>query len=68
MSRTLLDHYTEVLGKISLVDARTFRKELRKAFKQLLPEERQQLKQWFRNSCVCKWRSPQLMPVRLRSR
>ena len=30
------------------------RKELRKAFRQLLPEERTELKRWFRTQCVCR--------------
>jgi hypothetical protein len=52
--KTLLDFHQELLDKISLADARVFRKELRKAFRRLLPEEREQLKQWFRSACVCK--------------
>ncbi|HQW86258.1 MAG TPA: hypothetical protein PLH93_03680 [Flavobacteriales bacterium] len=52
--KTLLDYYQELLDKISLADARVFRKELRKAFRHLVPEEREQLKQWFRSACVCK--------------
>ena len=54
MKIDLLTYYTSVLDKISLVDRSIFRKELRKAFRNLLPEERQQLKQWFRTTCVCK--------------
>lgn len=47
-------YYQEVLDKISHADARTFRKELRKAFKQLLPEQRDELKRWFRSACLCR--------------
>lgn len=47
-------YYQEVLDKISHADARTFRKELRKAFKRLLPEQREELKQWFRSTCLCR--------------
>lgn len=54
MKRDLLSYYQEVLDKISQADARTFRKEMRKAFKRLLPEEREQLKVWFRSACVCR--------------
>lgn len=54
MKIDLLTYYTSVLDKISLVDRSIFRKELRKAFRNLLPEEREQLKQWFRTTCVCK--------------
>ena len=54
MKRDLLAYYQEVLDKISQADARTFRKEMRKAFKRLVPEEREQLKTWFRNACVCR--------------
>lgn len=66
MPRDLLAYYQEVLDKISQADARTFRKEMRKAFKRLLPEERQQLKAWFRSACVCRVAQalePQVMPV-----
>lgn len=54
MKIDLLTYYKSVLDKISLVDRGIFRKELRKAFRNLLPEEREELKQWFRTSCVCK--------------
>ncbi len=54
MKRDLLTYYQEVLDKISQADARTFRKEMRKAFKRLVPEEREQLKTWFRSACVCR--------------
>ena len=50
MARDLLSYHTEVLEKISTADARTFRKELRKAFHRLVPTDREKLKQWFRNS------------------
>lgn len=55
----LLTYHKEVLEKISRADVRTFRKELRKAFKRLVPEDREALKLWFRNSCVCRVETPQ---------
>lgn len=58
MKRDLLAYYQEVLDKISQADARTFRKEMRKAFKRLVPEEREQLKTWFRSACVCRVEQP----------
>ena len=67
MKRDLLSYYQEVLDKISNADARTFRKEMRKAFKRLLPEEREQLKTWFRTACVCRVPSD-LRPIPVRSR
>ncbi|MCL4282213.1 MAG: hypothetical protein KJZ58_08095 [Flavobacteriales bacterium] len=54
MGKPLIDYYQEVLSKISYADKAVFRKEMRKAFRQLLPEERETLKQWFRSACVCK--------------
>ncbi|MBK8338955.1 MAG: hypothetical protein IPK99_02585 [Flavobacteriales bacterium] len=48
-NKDLLTYYREVLDKISTADARTFRKELRKAFRALLPEERKALKEWYRS-------------------
>lgn len=62
MKRDLLSYYQEVLDKISQADARVFRKEMRKAFKRLLPEEREQLKGWFRSACVCRF-SPAGHPI-----
>lgn len=50
----LLTYHKEVLEKISRADVRTFRKELRKAFKRLMPDERAALKEWYRSSCVCR--------------
>lgn len=50
----LLSYYKEVLDKISHADRSTFRKELRKAFKRLLPAQREELKTWFRSTCVCR--------------
>lgn len=67
MKRDLLSYYQEVLDKISLADARTFRKEMRKAFKRLLPEEREQLKAWFRTACVCRIAPTELQAVAVRS-
>lgn len=52
--RVPVSYYQEVLGKISHADRSTFRKELRKAFKRLLPEEREELKRWFRTTCLCR--------------
>ncbi len=49
-----VSYYQEVLDKISHADRATFRKELRKAFKRLLPEEREELKRWFRTACICR--------------
>ncbi|MFN3876403.1 MAG: hypothetical protein ACK4L7_10885 [Flavobacteriales bacterium] len=54
MKRVPVAYYQEVLGKISYADRATFRKELRKAFKRLLPEEREELKRWFRTVCLCR--------------
>lgn len=50
----LLSYYQEVLDKISHADRLTFRKELRKAFKRLMPAQREELKAWFRSACVCR--------------
>lgn len=54
MAKPLIEYYQEILGKISFADRAVFRKELRKAFKRLMPQEREVLKNWFRNSCVCR--------------
>ena len=54
MKEVPVSYYQQVLDKISHADARTFRKELRKAFKRLLPEQREELKRWFRSSCLCR--------------
>ena len=40
---------------------------MRKAFKRLLPEEREQLKVWFRSACVCRVEHGVLKPVAVRS-
>ena len=58
MPRPLLEYYQEVLAKISHADRTVFRKELRKAFRNLGPSERGTLKQWFRNSCLCRVERP----------
>ncbi len=58
-------YYQEVLDKISHADKSTFRKELRKAFKRLLPAEREELKQWFRSACLCR---PELRLTPMESR
>jgi len=71
MQRDLLAYYQEVLDKISQADARTFRKEMRKAFKRLVPEEREQLKRWFRSACVCRLEHPTeaaLQPMTVKAR
>jgi hypothetical protein len=68
MATSLIAHYTEVLEKISLVDRRTFRKELRKALRRLTGEEREQLKMWFRTACVCRPPMRPLAPLEVRSR
>lgn len=67
MKRDMLSYYQEVLDKISMADARTFRKEMRKAFKRLVPEEREELKRWFRNACVCRVEHGVLKAVPLRA-
>jgi hypothetical protein len=54
MGSTLLDYHKQILEKISFADRVVFRKELRKAFKRLLPAERDELKRWFRETCVCR--------------
>ncbi|MBS1582499.1 MAG: hypothetical protein JST66_09900 [Bacteroidetes bacterium] len=54
MPRTALEYSKEILEKISFADRTTFRKELRKAFRRLVPEERDELKRWFRSTCVCR--------------
>jgi hypothetical protein len=52
--RSLIDYYKDILDRISFVDRPTFRKELRKAFKHLAVEDREELKRWFRSSCICR--------------
>ncbi|HRN35317.1 MAG TPA: hypothetical protein PLV70_11715 [Flavobacteriales bacterium] len=67
MGKPLIDYYKEVLSKISFADQAVFRKEMRKAFRRLIPEEREALKHWFRTSCVCKMEeqaSPGEIPAR----
>lgn len=54
MPRTALEYSKEILEKISFADRTTFRKELRKAFRRLVPEERDELKRWFRSACLCR--------------
>lgn len=54
MGSNLLDYHKQILEKISHADRVVFRKELRKAFKRLLPAERDELKRWFRETCVCR--------------
>ena len=64
-NKDLLTYYREVLDKISTADARTFRKELRKAFRALIPEERRALKEWYRSSCVCRMQRVETAPARV---
>ncbi len=54
MAKPLIEYYQEILSKISYADQTVFRKELRKAFRNLVPAERETLKEWFRSACVCK--------------
>lgn len=54
----LLSYHKEILEKISRADVPTFRKELRKAFRRLVPADRQALKEWYRSTCVCRVDSP----------
>ncbi|MBP7409118.1 MAG: hypothetical protein KA941_10205 [Flavobacteriales bacterium] len=63
MKNVPVTYYQEILEKISHADRRTFRKELRKAFKRLLPTEREELKRWFRNACLCRPELLQVAPV-----
>lgn len=49
MKNSFLSYYKMVLEKVSF-HPRIFRKELKKAFTMLSVEERDQLKQWIRNS------------------
>ncbi|HOZ41117.1 MAG: hypothetical protein IPO05_12470 [Flavobacteriales bacterium] len=53
-----LSYYRTILDKISWADRATFRKELRKAFRRCSEEERTELKNWFRNTCVCRNAAP----------
>ena len=62
-SKTTLEYYKELLEKISFADRSTFRKELRKAFKRLVPEERAELKRWFRTNCVCRLDQQEMQAV-----
>jgi hypothetical protein len=50
----LLEYHKAILDKISHADVPTFRKELRKAFRRLMPHEREVLKGWFRSACLCR--------------
>lgn len=54
MGRSKLEYHQHVLERISFADRALFRKELRKAFRDLLPADREELKRWFRQSCVCR--------------
>ncbi len=63
MSNVPVSYYQQILEKISHADERTFRKELRKAFKRLLPAEREELKQWFRSACLCRPVTLQHAPI-----
>ena len=59
MAKSAIEYYKELLDKISFADRAVFRKELRKAFRRLVPEEREDLKRWFRSACMCKVQAPQ---------
>ena len=65
MQPNMLAYYQQVLEKISQADPRTFRKEMRKAFKRLSPDQREELKTWFRSACVCRLPANQLVPARV---
>lgn len=54
MGHSLLEYHKQILEKISFADRALFRKELRKAFQKLVPTEREALKRWFRETCVCR--------------
>ncbi|MBX2980676.1 MAG: hypothetical protein KF905_15420 [Flavobacteriales bacterium] len=54
MTEKMLAYYQDVLERISTADPAVFRKELRKAFNRLLPEQREELKAWFRTNCACR--------------
>jgi len=45
----MLDYYKTVLGKVSF-DPTLFRKELRKAFKHLIDDEKIELRDWLESS------------------
>jgi len=45
----MLDYYKTVLGKVSF-DTTLFRKELRKAFKNLIDDEKIELRDWLESS------------------
>lgn len=75
--KPVAEYYQELLHTLSYVDKRIFLKELRKAFRRLLPEERAQLKEWFRTACVCRvdqertlreYSGPELAHVRIQTR
>jgi hypothetical protein len=46
----MLDYHKNVLDRVSF-DPVLFRKELRKAFRALVPEERELLKDWLKSMC-----------------
>lgn len=45
----MLDYYKLILGKVSF-DPSLFRKELRKAFKSLVEEDKAQLRDWLKQT------------------
>lgn len=47
----MLDYYKTVLGKVTF-DAMLFRKELRKAFRHLVAEDRTRLRDWLKQSGI----------------
>ncbi len=59
-----VEYYKEVLAKISFADRRVFMKELKKAYRKLDQEGRDELKRWFRSVCVCRVNELVPQPVR----
>lgn len=47
----MLEYYKSVLGNVTF-DAMLFRKELRKAMRHLVPDERMKLRDWLRQSGI----------------
>lgn len=54
MRKNMLAYYQDVLDRISHADRRVFRKEMRKALRGLDALDRERLKAWFRERCVCR--------------
>lgn len=66
MKTDLLTYHKAILEKISHADRLTFRKELRKAFRALAPGDRDELKRWFRSSCICRVPAPAVQRIQRR--